>query len=36
MQITDLLTPGRIALGVSVGDKRTAIHALVGMMQRTG
>lgn len=36
MQITDLLVPERIALNVQVDDKAMAIHAMVGMLDRTG
>lgn len=36
MQITDLLVPERIALNVHVDNKAMAIHAMVGMLDRTG
>ena len=36
MQITDLLVPERVALNVQVTDKAMAIHAMVGMLDRTG
>ena len=36
MQITDLLVPERVALNVQVADKGMAIHAMVGMLDRTG
>ena len=36
MQITDLLVPERVALNVQVADKAMAIHAMVGMLDRTG
>ena len=36
MQITDLLAPERVALNVQVADKAMAIHAMVGMLDRTG
>ena len=36
MQITDLLVPERVALNMQVADKAMAIHAMVGMLDRTG
>lgn len=36
MQITDLLVPERVVLNVAVRDKAAAIHAMAGMLNRTG